>query len=239
MASSLLPGMDPNMIPAAKPPPGVMPNFINPVTLANNIVAVASTVLVLTAILLSIRLFSTLKITRSASYDDCAIVIAMVLSTAYAALIIDTRDKARHGWDVPISAYTTRYFKIILSETVIAAFGFLFSKLSILLLLFRVFSPTRMFRYCVYNGMFWTVIISLVTILVAFGFCAPRTGESFNTMSTMKRCGDLQIWAVVQGALYVILDFYILFLPIPMVWNLQMDLKRKVGVTAIFLTGFM
>lgn len=52
--------MDPNMIPAAKPPPGIMPNFINPVTLANEIVAVASTVLVLTFILLSVRLFSTL-----------------------------------------------------------------------------------------------------------------------------------------------------------------------------------
>lgn len=48
------------MIPAAKPPPGIMPNFINPVTLANEIVAVASTVLVLTFILLSVRLFSTL-----------------------------------------------------------------------------------------------------------------------------------------------------------------------------------
>ena len=34
-------------------------------------------------------------------------------------------------------------------------------------------------------------------------------------------------------------DFYLLYLPLPIVWKLQMDRKRKLGVIAIFLTGLM
>lgn len=112
------------------PPPNIEPNFVNPVKLANTIVAVSATTSVLAVVLLSMRLYSTLRITRSASYDDGASVLALIFSLAYVGLIVGTRDDARHGWDVPISAYTASYFKIILCETIIAAFGLLFSKVN-------------------------------------------------------------------------------------------------------------
>ena len=35
------------------------------------------------------------------------------------------------------------------------------------------------------------------------------------------------------------LDFYLLYLPLPIVWKLQMERKRKLGVITIFLTGLM
>lgn len=227
------------MIPSMVPPPGIEPNFVNPITLADTVVAISATTSVLAFVLLSTRLYSTLRITRSASYDDGASVIAFVFSLAYVGLVISTRGNARHGWDLPISAYTAGYFKIILCETIIASFGFLFSKISILLLLFRLFSPTQRFRYFAYIGIIWTTIISLTSIIVAGALCAPRQGESFSSISVAERCTHEDIWAVVQGALNMFLDFYILYLPIPMVWKLQMGQKRKIGVMAIFMTGLM
>ena len=83
MASFLSPGLNPDMIPSATPPPGIEPNFINPVTFAQIIVAVSAATLVLVVVLLSIRLYSTLRITRSASYDDGASVLALIFSLAY------------------------------------------------------------------------------------------------------------------------------------------------------------
>lgn len=239
MASSLPPGIDPAKLPSMAPPSGFASNFVNPVTLADTIIAVSATTSILAVALLSMRLYSTLGITRSASGDDAASVLAMVFSLAYTGLIVNTRDNARHGWDLPISAFTAGYFKIILSETIIAALGLLFSKLSILLLLFRLFSPTQTFRYLVYTAIVWATLISSVTIVVASALCTPRSGESFGSLTVVERCSHQQTWAVVQGALNMPLDFYILYLPIPMVWKLQMRPKRKIGVTAIFMTGFM
>ena len=239
MASSFPPGTDLSMIPSANPPPGIQPNLVNPVTLASSIVAVSATTLVLALVLLSVRLYSTLSITRSASYDDAGIVSAMMFSLAYAGLILHTKDYARHSWDLPISAYTSSYMKIIFSETIIAALGVLFAKNSILILLLRLFSPARGFRYLVYAGLIWSTMISLVSIVVSGTLCAPRPGESFTSMKVASRCTHQSIWAVVQGTLTVLLDLYILYLPIPMIWKLQMDLKRRAGVVAIFMTGSM
>jgi hypothetical protein len=71
------------MIPLTQPPLGVVPNFVNPVSLAHPIVAVSVITSVLAVILVSIRLCSTLRITRSASYDDGACVLALIFTLAY------------------------------------------------------------------------------------------------------------------------------------------------------------
>lgn len=239
MSSSLPPGINPAMLPSMAPPSGVEPNFINPVTLADATIAVSATTSVLAVVFLSMRLYSTLGITRSASYDDGASIVAMMFSLAYIGLVISTKENARHGWDLPVSALTASYFKIILSESIIAALGFLFSKVSVLLLLFRLFSPTRNFRYLVYIGIVWATVISLVTLVVAGALCVPWPGESFSSLTVVERCTHQETWAVVQGPLNMLLDFYILYLPIPMVWKLQMGQRRKIGVTAIFMTGFI
>ncbi len=163
----------------------------------------------------------------------------MIFSLAYMGLVLNTKDYARHMWDMPLAGYTSRYFKIILSETIVGALGLLFAKLSILLLLFRLFSPNRRFRYSIYIGIVWASLISFTTVIVATALCSPRRGEAFNNMAVIQRCGHQQTWAVVQGALNVLLDFYILYLPIPVVWKLQLGKNRKIGVLGIFMTGLM
>lgn len=239
MAVSLPPGMDLDMIPSMAPPPGVVPNFINPVTLADPILAVCTATSVLAVILLCMRLYSTTRITRSASYDDAASVIALVLSLCYAGLVISFRDNARHGWDLPLSAFTVSFAKVVFAEQIFADLSLLFAKASILLLLFRLFAPTRWFRYMIYLGIVWATLISLVTIIVAGALCTPRHGESFGDLTVAERCTLETTWAVVQGASDVVLDFFIIYLPIPMLWKLNMGLQRKIGVMAIFLTGFV
>ncbi|KAL9604094.1 MAG: hypothetical protein Q9219_000682 [cf. Caloplaca sp. 3 TL-2023] len=42
---------------------------------------------------------------------------------------------------------------------------------------------------------------------------------------------------MAQGAINIATDFYILLLPIPGVLQLQLPLKRKIGICAIFMTG--
>ncbi|KAL8805010.1 MAG: hypothetical protein Q9182_002212 [Xanthomendoza sp. 2 TL-2023] len=239
MASSLPPGISLDMIPAVPPPTGVQPNFIHPVTLGKEIIAVSVVSSVLAVALLCTRLYSTLKITRSAWYDDVTSVFATAFALAYAALIINTRDNSRHGWDLPISAFDSSFFKIILAETVIGAFSILLSKTSILLLLYRLFAPDKRFRYFVYIGLLWATVIFCTSLVLALVFCVPRPGEAFSSPQVVHRAAHQDIWAVVQGTLNVLLDFYILYIPVPIIWKLKMGRKRRFGVIAIFMTGFV
>lgn len=239
MASAIPPAVTLDMIPSAPPPKGVTPDFIHGDSLSPEIIAVSAISSALALALLCIRLYSTLRITRSAWYDDAACVCALVFSLAYVGLIISTRDHAKHGWDLPVVSYTSSYFKIILAETIICSFAFLCSKLSILLLLHRLFTPVKSFRYCVYFGMLWATIISGVAIIIAGALCAPRSAESFSSLQVVSRCSRQSTWAVVQGTMNILLDFFVLYIPIPMVWRLRMGYKKKWGVTAIFMTGFM
>ncbi|KAL8691616.1 MAG: hypothetical protein Q9224_004137 [Gallowayella concinna] len=227
------------MIPSIPPPTGIQSNFLHPVTLGKEIIAVSVVTSVLAVTLLCARLYSTLRITRSAWYDDIASLFATVFSLAYVALIIHTRDHSRHGWDLPISAFTSSFFKIILAETIISAFSILLSKISILLLLYRLFAPDKRFRHFIYIGLVWATLIFCTSLIVAFVLCVPRPGEAFSSLQVVQRCTHQEIWAVVQGPLNVLLDFYILYIPIPIIWNLKMGQRRKFGVIAIFMTGFI
>ncbi|KAL8726422.1 MAG: hypothetical protein Q9181_006051, partial [Wetmoreana brouardii] len=43
----------------------------------------------------------------------------------------------------------------------------------------------------------------------------------------------------VQGVFGIVSDLFIWFLPLPVVWNLQMPTRKKIGVTTIFATGLL
>ena len=239
MATPPMQGFDPSMIPSSSPPAGTTSNFQDPATLAEVIIASSATTLTIAILLLSARLYSTLRVTRSAGYDDLSCTLALVFSSAYVGLVIHTSGYSRHSWDLPISFFTSSYFKIILSESFLGALGLLFSKLSILLLYFRLFSPNARFRLFILGGILWTILISLTTFIVAGALCAPRRGETFGSLTSIKRCTDSQVWALIQGCMNMVLDIYILYLPIPVVWRLKLDRKKRLGVLGIFMTGLM
>ena len=236
--SLLSPGILPTHIPSIPPPLGVEPNFHDPVTLAVPIIAVAVITSVLAIVLLLLRLYSTFKITRTASWDDGAIVIALVFSLTYAGLIISVRDYARHGWDQPISAFEAKFFKIIAAEVIIGALAFLFSKVSVLLLLLRLFSQSRTLRYLAYFGILWASITSIMVLVAGGTLCAPRHDESGVGLAVIMRCRSGITWGVAQGALNMALNFYIFALPIPFLWRLRTGHRKKIGALAVLMMGF-
>ena len=88
MASSFPPGLNLDMIPSTALPPGIKPNFVNRSTLAHPIVAASATTSILAVVLLSVRLYATLRITRSASHDDSITILALVFSLAYVGYVL-------------------------------------------------------------------------------------------------------------------------------------------------------
>ena len=114
-----------------------------------------------------------------------------------------------------------------------------FAKLSILLLYLRLFAPNRPTKYLIYFGIISNFLwYTTVFVLIACS-CIPRHSQTWIEGTTAPLCKDAAKRIYVQSIFNVISDFYILIIPIPVVWSLQMPTAKKIGVSLIFMTGLL
>lgn len=113
-------------------------------------------------------------------------------------------------------------------------------KLSLFLLLLEIFGSLRWLRLLVYGGILVTGMIHFSIMVAIAAVCAPRHGytklDYLSAMSAPKcaRNDYLNTW---PGLFNIISDFYLLIIPLPAVWGLQLPTSKKVGISALFLTG--
>jgi hypothetical protein len=80
-----------------------------------------------------------------------------------------------------------------------------------------------------------------VSVSIAYAaMCYPRTGSTqidFLAAFVPDTCSRIRPLVVIQGVGNVIADVFLVILPLPTVWRLQMPLKRKIAVMSMFLIG--
>lgn len=76
-------------------------------------------------------------------------------------------------------------------------------------------------------------------IVATLAFTVPAPGESFVKQMQSPRQAKALTSTLPIASMSLVLDVYILALPIAAVNQLQLSTKRKQGVIAIFLTGVM
>ena len=69
--------------------------------------------------------------------------------------------------------------------------------------------------------------------------CTPRPRETWREARLSKRCGQDLTLGYVIAAFNVLSDFYLLAIPIPIVWKIQLPLRKKIGISVVFMTGFL
>lgn len=112
------------------------------------------------------------------------------------------------------------------------------AKLSILLLYLRIFQVDRQTRILVYIAVIWNAALSLAD-MIGFGIlCVPLPGRSWQRASRDRKCRVVALmFSLVTGVVNFCSDLFIIGIPIPAVWNLQLRTSKKLGVIAIFATG--
>ena len=113
------------------------------------------------------------------------------------------------------------------------------AKLSLSLLYLRLFKTNKVLRWLIYLGVGTSLAVYGSTIVLAPTFCAPRAGKTWTSPETYTRCNGQETLAVVQAAYSVAFDLYLLFLPVPVIWNLQMPIRRRLGIIGVFTTGLL
>ena len=97
------------VFPGAAPPPGVTPNFEDPVTLAPEIIAVSVIFMTAASIFVAGRLCS---VRGKFTLADYFIAFALLFSTAQTAMVFTQVKWARHQWDIPACWFFGNYAKV-------------------------------------------------------------------------------------------------------------------------------
>lgn len=230
-SQQLPPGADPCQIPAAVPPPGIVPNFSNHAALGPAIIAVSTVMLTLSTVFVVGRVWINMRRLRVADYFT---VIGYVLHVAYVGLLLSTIKFAGHQWDIPACWFDATYMNILFAEGIIFSPATFFAKSAILLLYLQIFASHKGMRIAVYVGIIFAGLIYWPTIPLDVAFNASHPGESW-----ADNLAKLLPWGVVQGSLAVVLDLYIFILPQPVLWRLNMSLRKRIAVMAVFFTALV
>ncbi|GAW15638.1 hypothetical protein ANO14919_050570 [Xylariales sp. No.14919] len=231
--------MDPAHTPAGVPPAGQTTNFVDPPSRQTIMIAISTVAIVLATSFVSIRVYSSLRLTRSLGREDWLCLVATVFSFGYIGIILSLACVSRHIWDVPVIWFTESYWKYRFAGNTLQALAYFTSRLPILLLYLRLFGTQRPFRYAVYIAIAAAAGLYITSIPLISYFCTPPPGGDWGSLDVFAKCQRLLDWALVQGSGDVALNVYIILLPIAPIVRLQMPLNKKLGVLAIFLTGLL
>jgi hypothetical protein len=229
--------MDMTKTPAAIPPPGVIPNFINPESRARGSIISCA---ILTAVMLAfliLRMNTKIFILKSVGWEDFFCILGALLAIGYVGLIIFVFDAGlgSHQWDTPISVFLKPdTFNSLQAIYDLHGVTISCTKLAILFLYLRLFGVYRYLRIMVYVGIGTTILLHGVATVVAMALCTTDSALTY-----VKCSGTTTTIALVSSAGNVVSDLYILTIPCLAVWNLHLDTTRKLGVLAVFSAGLL
>ena len=114
------------------------------------------------------------------------------------------------------------------------------AKLSLLLFLYHVFRVDKRFRIVAWITGIVLLVWSIVTILMAIFACRP-VSASWNLKQYMdpRTVCKPQAYEVlnIYGFCNVVTDVLLIFMPVPLIWNMQTNRRKKIGVALVFATG--
>jgi hypothetical protein len=113
------------------------------------------------------------------------------------------------------------------------------SKAAIVALYIRLFAVERWLRITSYITVVVLFLAYWSIIPVASVFCTPKNGGPWDA-TVLARCGEhLRFEGPFQGAIAIAADIFILCLPLPILWKLNLPTRKKISLGVVFLVGIL
>ena len=114
------------------------------------------------------------------------------------------------------------------------------AKLSVLLLYLELFMVKAQARIMVAIGLIIITLHCLAGIIGNAVLCVPKPGVSWEIADDTHNCIVVaDLFAVIMGAVSVFSDIFVICIPIPVVWQLQLPIRKRIGISVIFITGIL
>ncbi|RPA73314.1 hypothetical protein BJ508DRAFT_53529 [Ascobolus immersus RN42] len=223
---------------AAVPPP-MAPNYDHPFeSMIDTIHGVNISFTILGCMFVMLRVYSRLRTLGRLGWDDYVISVAAALSIFLCVCVSLSVNigAGRHWWDIPVEWLTKPQtfpvtYTMVLLYSIIAALV----KISVLAFYLRL-SPQRPFIWACRATIVFVVLTYIGTLPVLIAPCKPfRASWDFGMqfLPTTK-CVDTASLYSAHAVIYVVTDFIIMGLPMPMLFQLQLPLIQKIQAIIVF-----
>lgn len=126
--------------------------------------------------------------------------------------------------------------KLLVAAEILYVFNLVWTKLSFLLMYYRIFRVPYFKRWAYIIGAF--VIIWVITITFVFIFICVPVQKLWYPQLPGRCVNQVGTW-IANAASTILTDLAILILPIPQVWKLQLQKSQKIALTFAFGLGFL
>ncbi|KAI1634520.1 hypothetical protein F4809DRAFT_618075 [Biscogniauxia mediterranea] len=207
------------------------PENLQPWTIA---VSVSMTVLALVSVLL--RVLARREKGQALWWDDYMIIFSMawnllVIGFVFAML---AEGMGVHVESVPMDS-VIRIAKYLVVAEILYVFNLVWTKISILLMFYRIFRFSYIKRAAYVIGTFVVLWVICITFLFIF-ICVPV--EKLWYPDLPGHCIDQVGTWIANAASTILSDMAILLLPIPRIWQLQLRTTDKLALSCAFGLGF-
>ena len=112
-------------------------------------------------------------------------------------------------------------------------------KISLLCFILRIF-PARHLKIGAYIGLALSLAYGIAFFFATLFQCSPVSmAWNFWDEETPGRCNDIKMQAWVSAAVNIVIDVYILVLPLHEVWKLKMNMTKKFMLLFMFSLGIL
>ncbi|EJT77364.1 hypothetical protein GGTG_07276 [Gaeumannomyces tritici R3-111a-1] len=189
----------------------------------------------------SLRLFVRLKFVRFVGTDDYYMVLAAAVLTAMAGVIFveASNGQGRHIEYIAPDDYKLATKMNFISQP-LSLTALTLARLSICHLLLR-FAPSKGYRWFLWFQIVLNMVVCTVFSLQTLLQCQPMEFIWNKDLPGGGYCmppSALVIGGMINSSLTVVSDFALAVLPIPMLWNVQMNWRVKASIIAILSLGF-
>lgn len=86
-------------------------------------------------------------------------------------------------------------------------------------------------------GYFLSISYPIVVWVTMGNVCRPIEHFWTQFSGTEGTCIDINKFFLALGIVNMVNDFYILLIPIPQIFQLQMSMRKRLGITSIMMLG--
>ena len=112
-------------------------------------------------------------------------------------------------------------------------------KTSILLFYLRLFGTRKGFRRTLYATEALILAWFIATLFPAIFRCNPLQDAFEMDPAILAHCIHVNPYFITTSTVNVVLDFWVLAIPLSVFWTLQLSPRRKVVLSGIFLLGLL
>ncbi|KAF2123897.1 hypothetical protein P153DRAFT_302951 [Dothidotthia symphoricarpi CBS 119687] len=175
---------------------------------------------------------------RPLGWDDAtmAVVVALAIPPAVFAPMLVDNGLGRDIWTLKADQITN-FLKLFFMGEIFYVLALGISKISILFSFLRVF-PAKDFRMQVYGVMGLSVAFTVAFFFATTFQCIP-VSFAWTTWDGLHegRCNNVHLQGWISAGINIALDMIVMMLPLKHLWNLNMNLKKKIMVIAMFSVG--